>query len=159
METVLRVTAIFFFLTIAMRIIGKRELGEMSGYELILIILIPEILSQGLIGEDYSITNALIGVSTLLSLVLINSFLSYRFKKFRAVLEGNPVVLYYNGRFIDNTLHKERVGVDEILNEIREIGYERFDQMKWVVLEPDGKISCIPLEPGNRANPQEDLST
>lgn len=146
METVLRVAIIFVFLTVAMRVIGKRELGEMSGFELILIILIPEILSQGLIGEDYSITNALIGVSTLLSLVLINSFLTYRFKRYRNLLEGEPVILYYEGKFLKKTLDKERINIDEILNEIREMGFERFDQMKWIVLEPDGKISCIPYQ-------------
>jgi len=153
METVIRVAAIFAFLTIALRIIGKRELGEMSGYELVLIILIPEILSQGLIGEDFSVTNAIIGVSTLLSLVLINSFLSYRFKKYRNILEGEPVILYFKGKLMEEALDKERVNLDDLLNEIREIGYERFDQMKWIVLEPDGKISCIPFSPP-RTNPE-----
>ncbi len=151
METVVRVAIIYIFLTLAMRILGKRELSEMSGYELILIILIPEILSQGLIGEDYSVTNALIGVSTLLSLVVINSFLTYRFSKYRSIIEGNPVVLFYQGKFLKGALDRERVSADEILNEIRAIGYERFNQMKWVVLEPDGKISCIPYDHG--ANP------
>lgn len=88
METVIRVTSIFIFIAIALRIMGKRELGEMSGYELILIILIPEILSQGMIGEDYSVTTSLIGVSTLLSLVVVNSFLTYKFKNYRDVVEG-----------------------------------------------------------------------
>lgn len=156
METVIRVTVIFIFLTIALRIIGKRELGEMSGYELVLIILIPEILSQGLIGEDFSVTNAIIGVSTLLSLVLINSFLSYRFKKYRDVLEGRPTILYSQGRFRKDILDRERVNLDDILNEIREVGFERFDQMKWIVLEPDGKISCIPFSLP-KINPQDEF--
>lgn len=159
METVLRVAAIFILVTVALRIIGKRELGEMSGYELVLIILIPEILSQGLIGEDYSITNAIIGVTTLLSLVLINSFITYRFKRYRSIVEGDPVVLFYEGRFVETALHRERINVDEILNEIREIGYERFDQMKWIVLEPDGKISCIPFDHSKMAAPQHEFTT
>lgn len=146
METVLRVTIIFIFITVALRILGKRELSEMSGYELILIILIPEILSQGLLGEDFSITNSIIGVSTLLSLVVINSFFTYRFGKYRDIVEGRPVVLFYQGKFVEGALDRERISADEILNEIRAIGYERFDQMKWVVLEPDGKLSCIPYD-------------
>lgn len=155
METVIRVAIIYLFITIAMRFMGKRELSEMSGYELLLIILIPEILSQGLIGEDYSVTNALIGVSTLLSLVVINSLLTYHFKKYRDVVEGKPVVLYYQGKFVAGALDRERVNVDEILNEIRSVGYEHFEQIKWIVLEPDGKISCIPYENGLRAQSQE----
>lgn len=158
MDTVLRVAVIYIFITIALRILGKRELSEMSGYELILIILIPEILSQGLMGEDFSITNAIVGVSTLLSLVVINSFFTYRFGKYRNMIEGKPVVLFYQGKFVEGALDRERISADEILNEIRAIGYERFNQIKWVVLEPDGKISCIPYDhDANRHN--EDRAT
>lgn len=153
METVVRAVIIFIFLTFALRIVGKRVLGEMSGYELILIILIPEILSQGLVGEDFSITNSIIGASTLLTLVMVNSFFSYRFKTYRDVLEGEPVILYNNGKFLTENMDKERVNVDDILNEIREIGFERFSQMKWIILESDGKISCIPFE-NNIVNPE-----
>lgn len=159
METVIRVGIIYVFVTVAMRFMGKRELSEMSGYELMLIILIPEILSQGLIGEDYSVTNALIGVSTLLSLVVINSFLTYHFKKYRDVVEGKPVILFYQGKFVEGALDRERINVDEILNEIRNVGFEHFEQIKWVVLEPDGKISCIPYEHGLRSSPNERLAT
>lgn len=146
METVTRITIIFLFLMLALRVIGKRELGELSPFDLLMIMLIPEIVSHGMIQDDFSITNALVGVATLLSLVMLNSFLSYRFKFFRKLIEGSPVILYRDGKIMNSTLHKERVSLDEILSEIRTQGYERFDQMRWVVLEPDGKISCIPKE-------------
>ena len=152
MEPVIRIAVIFAFITITLRILGKRELGEMSPYELVMLLLIPEIVSQSLTREDDSLTNGLIGISTLLSLVLLNSFLSYRFKKYNDIVEGKPVVLFYQGKFVEGALDRERVNVDEILSEIRAIGYEQFDQMKWIVLEPDGKISCIPFRRINNGN-------
>lgn len=151
METVIRVAIIFVFLTAALRFIGKRELGELSPFELILIMIIPEIVSQGLIRDDYSVTNAIIGVSTLLSLVTLNSFLTYRFNFFKKVVEGQPVILFYQGEFVEGVLDRERIGPDEVLSEIRSSGYESFDQMKWIVLEPGGKISCIPYENAHRS--------
>jgi len=149
METVIRVTIIFAFITIALRIIGKRELGEMSPNDLVLLLLIPEIVSQALIREDFSLTNGLIGASTLLSLVLINSIFSYKFKRYNRLIEGKPVVLFYHGKFIEGALDRERITIDEILSEIRTTGHDKFEQMKWIVLEPDGKISCIPYREAN----------
>lgn len=146
MESVIRISLIFVFITIALRILGKRELGEMSPYELVMLLLIPEIVSQALTRDDSSITNGLIGISTLLTLVLFNSFLSYRFSKYRDVVEGKPVILFHHDKFVEGALDRERVSVDEILSEIRTMGYEHFNQIKWVVLEPDGKISCIPKD-------------
>lgn len=147
METVVRVTVIFVFLAVALRIIGKRELGELSPFELLLIMIIPEIVSQGLTKDDYSVTNALVGVSTLLSLVVINSFLTHRFKKYRKFMEGDPVLLFFRGEFLKENMNKERITPDEIISEVRGMGYLRMDQMDCVVLEPDGKISCVPKRP------------
>src|SRR5690606_15384342 len=101
METVIRISVIFIFLLIAFRIIGKRELGELSPFDLLLIMLIPEIVSHGMIQNDFSVTNALIGVSTLLTLVMINSFLSHRFKGFRKLIEGEPVLIFHQGKFLE----------------------------------------------------------
>lgn len=146
METVFRVAIIYVFVTFFLRIIGKRELKEISAYELVMIMLIPEIASQALAHEDFSVTNALIGISTLLSLVFLNSVVGYRFKNWRRLTEGEPVVLFCRGKFIDGVLHRERVSPDEIMSEMRAAGIESFEGLKWVFLEPDGKITCIPKE-------------
>lgn len=146
METVFRVAIIYAFVTFFLRIIGKRELKEISAYELVMIMLIPEIASQALAHEDFSVTNALIGISTLLSLVFLNSVVGYRFKSWRRFTEGEPVVLFYQGKFVDGVLHRERVSPDEIMSEMRATGIESFDRLKWVFLEPDGKITCIPTK-------------
>ena len=151
METVLRVFTIYVFITFCLRIIGKRELGELSPHELVMIMLIPELATQALSRQDYSITNAFIGISTLLSLVFINSVFNYRFEKYRDIIEGKSVVLREPNRYIENALHRERVDVGEILSEVRAAGFENIEQIKWVVLEPDGRISCVPHEHGRRS--------
>jgi|FLYM01.1.fsa_nt_gi uncharacterized membrane protein YcaP (DUF421 family) len=115
METVIRVSVIFVFLLVALRIIGKRELGQLSPFDLLMIMLIPEIVSHGMIQDDFSITNALVGVSTLLTLVMANSFLSHRFKGFRKLVEGEPVLLYHQGQFLQRSMNLERITPDEVM--------------------------------------------
>ena len=144
MDTVIRVAVIYVFVMFTLRILGKRELGEISPHELVMIMLIPEIASQSMVGEDFSLTNALIGISTLLCLVFLNSTLGYRFKKLRMIVEGEPIVLFYQGQFNERAMDRERVDADEIQSEARAAGLESLDKVKWAILEPDGKISCIP---------------
>lgn len=157
MDTVIRVTVIFILVIITLRLLGKRELGELSPYELVMLMLIPEIVSQGLSGEDYSLTGAAVGMATLFILVFANSLLSFRFTRYKDLLEGRPVVLYYQGKFLTDAMDRERVTADEIMTEIRTIGYEKMEQIKWVVLEPDGNLSCIPHEHGVRASPRKEM--
>ena len=72
METVIRVGVIYIFLLVLLRVMGKRELGQLAPMELVLLILIPELVAQGIVGEDFSLTNAVIAVTTLTSLVFLN---------------------------------------------------------------------------------------
>ncbi|MEW6056382.1 MAG: YetF domain-containing protein [Bdellovibrionota bacterium] len=149
METVLRVLIIYAFITIVLRILGKRELSELSPYELVMVMLVPELATQGLNRNDYSITNSIIGISTLLSLVFLNSVLTYRFKKISEAIEGAPSILFHDGKFFEDTMHRERVSADEIISEMHSAGIETLGELKWVILEPDGKLSCIRKENQN----------
>lgn len=144
METVIRVAVIFVIVMVGLRITGKRELSELSPQDLVLLLLIPELATQAMSRDDYSITNALIGISTLLGLVFLNSLLGYRFQSYRKLMEGEPQVLFHDGKFQRDTLHRERIDADEIVAEARSHGFESLDQVKWAILEPDGKITCIP---------------
>lgn len=146
METVLRIVFLYFFLLIMLRCLGKRELAELSPFELTLIMLIPEISSQALTREDYSMTNAVIGLSTMFTLVLGSSILAYRFRKVRDITEGKPVVVVRHGKIIADHLDKERVSIDDIVAEMRGAGIEKFTDLKWVIVETDGKISVVPYD-------------
>jgi uncharacterized membrane protein YcaP (DUF421 family) len=144
METVIRISIVYIFVMVFFRILGKRELGQLSPFDLVLLMLIPDISQQGMVGEDYSIVNAVIGLSTLLSLVFLNSVLTYRFKKAEDALDGSPTVLFCNGQFIEKAMHLERVSPDQIITSMHKSGFESLEQLKWVLLEPDGQLGFIP---------------
>lgn len=156
METVLRVGFIYVFLLVVLRVMGKRELSQLTPLELVLLLLIPEFVAQGVIREDFSLTNAVIAVTTLASFVFATSFLSYRFRRFGALLDGEPTLLAERGRLRPDAMALERVPPEEIVSEMRRAGVERLEDVRWVVLEPGGKISVLRDEPGASPPPEED---
>jgi uncharacterized membrane protein YcaP (DUF421 family) len=144
MEMVIRVAVIYVFLMVGLRLMGKREFGQLSPFELVTLLLIPEILTDALTAGDSSLTAALTSVSTLLVLVFLTSVLAYRSPTFGRWTEGEPQVLMQDGHLVPSAMHRERVSPEEILAEMHKVGLERLDQVKWAVLETDGRISFIP---------------
>lgn len=144
MEIVFRISLIYLFIFVAMRVMGKREFSKMSPMEFITLLLIPEIVSQGMVGEDFSITNALVGLATLLVLVYVISTLTHVSERFESIATSRPTVLVHRGRLIEANLNRERVSPDEIYEEIRQSGLERIEQVRWAVLESEGAISIVP---------------
>ena len=143
METVVRVAVLYLFLMLALRVMGKREFSELTPFDLVTLILIPDIVQEALIREDYSMTNALVALCTLFTLVFATSLLSHLSKRMESVLGGEPTVLVYRGRFIEDHMNHQRITPDDIYSELRRVGLERIEQVKWVILEPDGRISVI----------------
>lgn len=143
METVIRIVVLYIFLLFGVRVLGKRELGQLSPFEFVTLLLIPELVQQSAVREDFSITNALVAVSTLFCLVFLNSLLSYRWKWFRRATEGEPIVLVYDGRLLTENMDRERIPADEIFSEMRKSGVERLEDVKWAIIEPDGKIGIV----------------
>lgn len=144
MDTVLRIAFVYFLLMVALRIMGKRELSEMSPFELVTLLMIPEIFSAALARGDFSMTNATIGVTALLTLVFLTSLLTFRFPRVERFVEGQPTVLVHNGRFLDRHMSRERVTPSEVFAEMYKSGLENLQQVRWAILEVDGKIAVIP---------------
>lgn len=149
METVLRILIIYLFVMIGLRVLGKREFGQLSPLELVMLLLIPEIASQSLVREDYSLTNALLGLSTLFTLQFLTSALMHRSKRAEELMVGVPTVLVQHGRLVEENLNRERVSPDEVFAEMRKSGVDRLEQVRWAVLETDGKIAVVPEEQGS----------
>lgn len=143
METVLRVALIYLVLFAGIRVMGKREFSQLAPMELVTLLLVPEILSQGLIREDFSLTNGLIGVATLFVLVYATSTVTHLSKRFESLAESRPTVLAHHGELIAKNLNRERVSPDEVFSEMRKQGLERLEQVRWAVLESDGRISVV----------------
>lgn len=154
MDTVLRVAIMYVLILVGLRFVGKREFSELTPMDLIVLLLIPELVSQSLLGDDYSLTNAIIGVVTLLAVVLVVSVATYISPRAERVLEGTPSVLVDHGRIVEKNLEKERITPDELFAQIHLAGLERLDQVRWAIMENDGKIAVIEQR-GERHQPPE----
>ncbi|GAC1653560.1 MAG: hypothetical protein NVS4B3_16760 [Gemmatimonadaceae bacterium] len=148
METVVRVVFVYAFVWACFRVLGKRELTQMSPLELVTLLFIPQLFSRALTRQDYSLTNAVIGASTLFALVFCTSAASYCSKRFRRIVEAGPTVLVRQGSLIPEHLDRERIAPDDIFAAMHKAGLERLDQVAWAILEGDGKISLVPAPPG-----------
>ena len=144
METVLRVVFVYVLVWACFRVLGKRELSQMSPFELVLLLLVPQLFSRAITRQDYSMTNAVIGSTTLFTLVFVTSLASYRFKRFSRIMQSRPSILVSHGALVDEQLNRERIAPDDILSAMHKVGLEHLDQVEWAILEGDGKIALIP---------------
>jgi uncharacterized membrane protein YcaP (DUF421 family) len=144
MDLVLRTTAIFFFIFLMTRIIGRRELGSLEPFDLILLVVIGDLVQQGVTQDDYSVTGAFIVVSTIALLTVGLSYLNFRARPLRRVLEGDPVVLIENGQPIEHNLRRERLTLQELAESARLQQVENLEDVRLAVLETNGNISVIP---------------
>jgi uncharacterized membrane protein YcaP (DUF421 family) len=144
MQTVIRVALAYLLLLVAFRVLGKRELRKMSAFELVTLLFIPQLFSRALTRQDYSFTNAMIGATTLLTLVWITSALSYRFKGVARVLQGEPAVLIAHGVLIPDAMDRERITAKELFSEMHSVGLTVLEQVQWAILETSGTITIVP---------------
>ena len=149
MWIVIRVALTYLFLLLALRGLGKREFAQLSPQEVILLLLISETLQQAMVGNDFSMSAALVAASTLMICSFATSLLVYRFKRVEDVLEGEPTILVHNGRLQRKNMDREHVPAGEIYAEMRRVGIEKLEHVRWALLETDGSISIIPVDPAN----------
>lgn len=143
MEIVIRATVIFFFLWGLTRALGKRELAEMSAFELVLLVVVGDLIQQGVTQEDYSLTGAMLAAGTIGIWVLVFGYLSFRVHKLQPALEGVPVVVVRDGKPVEAAMHIERVDVEEVKEAARNQGIADLNEVRCGVLEPDGRFSFI----------------
>jgi len=151
METVLRGAAIYLALLVVTRFSGRRTLGQMTVFEFVLLLIVAETTQQALLGEDFSVTNALLLIVTLFALDVGLSYLKRWSHGFTVWVEGQPTVLISLGVPDERALARSRVSLEEVLESARlQQGLERLDQIKFAVLEASGRISIVPAtqEPG-----------
>jgi uncharacterized membrane protein YcaP (DUF421 family) len=144
MDLVFRATVIFFFVFLITRIAGKRELSSLEPFDLILLVVLGDLVQQGVTQSDYSVTGALIVISTITILTVALSYVNFRLRFLRGALEGQPVVLVENGNMIERNMRRERITVEDIEAEGRQQQVTAIADMRWAVLETNGRISIIP---------------
>jgi uncharacterized membrane protein YcaP (DUF421 family) len=143
MEIILRATVIYFFLWAITRGVGKRELSEMTAFELILLVTMGDLIQQGATQEDMSLTGAGLAVGTLALWITVFAYLSWRFRGLRPAVEGVPVIVLRQGQLLDKVLEIERLTIEEVCEEARNQGITDLADVEIGVLEPDGKFSFL----------------
>ena len=144
MDLVIRAVVIFFFIFLITRVAGRRELSALQPFDLILLVVLGDLVQQGITQSDESVTGTLIVMSTIAVLSVAVGWVSFRFKAVRPLTQGEPIVLLQDGKPIERNLRRERITVNDIEEEARAAQIASIKDLQWAILEDDGHISCIP---------------
>jgi len=143
LEIVLRTGVIYLLVLIGVRLSGKREVGQMTPFDLTLLLLLSNSVQNAMTGPDTSLSGGVIAACTLLLLNYLVADISGLNRRFRRLIQGQPSLLVHDGKVIESHLAKEHVSMDELHRALREHGINSVDQVALSVLEVDGSISCL----------------
>ena len=143
MDIVIRAAVIFFFVYLLTRLLGRRELNSLEPFDLILLVVVGDLVQQSITQNDESLTGALLAISTIGLLTVALSWLSFRFRRMRPILTGEPIVLVEEGEVIESNLSRQRLTQEEIGAEARLEGISSIEDVRWAILETNGRISFV----------------
>jgi uncharacterized membrane protein YcaP (DUF421 family) len=146
MDIVIRATFAFLFVLFLTRIVGRRELSSLEPFDLIMLVMLGDLVQQGVTQNDFSVTGLLLAGGTIALLTVVVSYAGFRFRFLRPALEGYPVILVQDGKPIDRNMSRNRITHDELAAAARQQQVEKIDDIRWAVLETSGQISIIPKQ-------------
>ena len=159
MDILIRALVIFVFLWIVVRIGGKREVAQLSAFDMILLITVGDLVSQGVTQEDYSLTAAIIAVSTFSVAGIVLSYVGFKVPAFRPWLSGRARIVVRDGEPLLGTLGGERMTIADVHEATRQQGIRRLSQVELCVLETDGSFSFFtndePDDPDGSGGPDD----
>jgi uncharacterized membrane protein YcaP (DUF421 family) len=145
-DIVIRAVVLFVFIWLLTRAVGRRELSTLEPFDLILLVVLGDLVQQGVTQNDFSITGAVLAGGTMAAMTVLFSYLSFRFpRRLAPILEGDPVILVEHGRPLERNLRRNRITLEELAAQARlnaQIGH--IEDVDWAVLETSGQISFIP---------------
>lgn len=141
MEIVLRALAVYAFLWLVTRALGRGTLGELSTFQLLIYVTMGDLIQQAVTQQDYSVTAGLLAVSTFALLTVAIGWVQWRFPRVRPITSGRPVVIWRDGHPMEDVLRAERLDIADVLVAAREQGIRWTRTIEYAVLEDDGKIS------------------
>ena len=144
MDIVPRAAIAFLFIFLLTRIVGRRELSTMEPFDLILLVVLGDLVQQGVTQSDYSLTGLVLAAGTMALLTVLISYVSFRFPRVRPLLDGEPIVVIQDGKVLDANLRRERLTKAELALEARLQQIESLDKVSWAILETSGQISFVP---------------
>jgi uncharacterized membrane protein YcaP (DUF421 family) len=145
-EHVVRAIAVYAFLFVLLRWVGKKHVGELSPFDLIVLLILSETVQNAMISDDMSLVGGLISAGTLIAVSQGMSYVSWKSKRASRLLEGTPKILVRHGHRIEETMRSERVTISELTEAMRTEGCANIADVRVAILENDGKISVIKRE-------------
>ena len=139
----MRTAAIYAVVLLGVRLSGKREVGQMTPFDLTLLLLISNAVQNAMTGTDTSLVGGIVAAATLLLLNYLVAELSGGNRRFRRFIEGQPSLLIHDGQIVGAHMSKEHVSMDELQRSLREHGISSYHEVALAVLEVDGSISCL----------------
>jgi uncharacterized membrane protein YcaP (DUF421 family) len=143
MDLAIRAVVGFAFVFFLTRVVGKRELSTMEPFDVIMLVMLGDLVQQGITQNDFSVTGLFIVAGTVALLTVFTSYLSFRFKHLRPLLDGEPVIIVRDGEVLPKNLHRERLTVEEVSAAARLEQIASLEDVRWAVLETNGHISFI----------------
>ena|SRR5579864_2540623 len=143
MDVVFRAAFAYVFIVFVLRIMGRRELTSLGPADLVLIVVLGDLIQSGVTQSDMSMTGMTIAIATFVLFTIASSYLTFRSPRARKVIQGEPLIIVQDGKPIERNLHKERITIEDLMEEARDKEIENIDEVKWAVLEPSGKMTFI----------------
>jgi uncharacterized membrane protein YcaP (DUF421 family) len=135
---------IYVFLIIGLRLLGKRELGQMTIYDLVLIIVLANSVQNAMVGSDTTLVGGIVAAITLLVLNRVLTIGVQRSRKLRHLMIGEPLLILHDGHLLVDRMRREGLSREQVMAALREHGMARVEDAQMAVLEVDGTISVVP---------------
>ena len=135
--------AVYIFIIVAIRLFGKKELAQLSVVDLVFILLISNSVQNAMVGPDATLLGGLVAAATLFIVNYLLKYLQYRFPRFGKVVEGDAIMLVYQGKIIQSHMKKAKITEDELMEAVREHGLASFKEVDLAIMEVDGSISVL----------------
>ena len=145
-EFILRGVIVYVFLIVLLRLTGKRQVGQMAPFDLVLLLVLSNAVQNAMNGGDNSVAGGMISAVTLVGANWIVGLLTYRNKKIEAIVEGRPEVLIHHGKLFQKTLDHAKLTHHEVMSALREAGCSAIEDVQSAFLENDGSISIVPRD-------------
>jgi uncharacterized membrane protein YcaP (DUF421 family) len=143
MDVVIRAAIAYIFIIFILRIVGRRELSSLAPTDLVLLIVLGDLIQNGVTQSDDSVTGIFLAISTFSMLALATSYVTFKSRRAKTFIEGEPLILVDHGKPVESNLQSQRLTVDDIAEQSRASGIESLDEVKWCVLESSGSMSFI----------------
>lgn len=143
MDIVLRAAFAYVFIVFVLRVMGRRELSDLAPQDLVLLVVLGDLVQNGVTQSDMSMTGVTIAISTFVVLTVFSSYLGFKSPRARSVLQGEPLIIVQDGKPIEHNLKEERLTLDDVMEEARGNEIESLDEIKFAVVEAGGTMSFI----------------